>query len=347
MDSESGRPATPLTEHPARYEFGQAVRLIERAVAFAGEVGRATRPSEEPVRFQVVASTAFPPGAIVSVGPGDDMPVMTVAFMGLTGPTGVLPRHVDAELARRRRSGDHAMAAFQNIFDHRLISLFHRAWAGSRIALCYERRHVRGDDPHEDPFALALLGVAGVATGRLATRSHVPADLFIRYAGCFASGRATADQIEGMVEDLLGRATRLVQFAGHWTRLAPEDESSLGSANMELGRTVMLGSRLRHAEAGLRLEIEPVTLEEYVSLLPGGESFKVLTDLVRALVGPHLDVLLSPRLKAAEIPPCRLGDEDVPPRLGWTTFLIDRAPERDLEDVELPLVANDIRPSAA
>ena len=50
---------------------------------------------------------------------------MTVNFMGLTGPSGVLPRHYTERLfAEVRGEERHALRDWLDLFNHRLVSLF-------------------------------------------------------------------------------------------------------------------------------------------------------------------------------------------------------------------------------
>src|SRR5688572_29040812 len=104
--TDPGLESTPLGEQlvrePHRFNFFQAVRLLERARRlFRGisriphPLGEDESPRDEAVRFHVPASFTFPPGEIGSFSPptDDHPPRMLVAFLGLTGPAGVLPRH--------------------------------------------------------------------------------------------------------------------------------------------------------------------------------------------------------------------------------------------------------------
>ena len=89
-----------------RFEFFQAVRVLERLYPSRLPVGRDSIPSKEAVRFRSRLSLSFPPSAVHDVAHSENgvSPAeMVVAFMGLFGLTGVLPRHYTELLLERVR----------------------------------------------------------------------------------------------------------------------------------------------------------------------------------------------------------------------------------------------------
>ena len=93
--------AWPLEEHLYEegyaFDFFQAVRLLERLETARRPVGHAGPPSAEVARFRAYMSLSFPPSAVHEVSrPTSELPLpaVTVTFLGLTGPSGVLPRAV-------------------------------------------------------------------------------------------------------------------------------------------------------------------------------------------------------------------------------------------------------------
>ena len=131
--------AEKLRREPFSFDFFQAVRLLERFFPERTSVGKFTHPENEVARFGVHPSLAFPASQIQSMdwpgedpngedGPHEDGPEkpvhMTVNFMGLTGPQGVLPNPYTTLLIERLRFNDSAPRDFLDIFNHRIISLF-------------------------------------------------------------------------------------------------------------------------------------------------------------------------------------------------------------------------------
>jgi len=174
MATQGGRPDAPLTsvlfDEPYRFDFFQAVRIFERVFRDRKPVGRPrVAPAEEVVRFRTRQTLEFPASQLHEIArpPESESPQppsqLFVNFMGATGPLGVLPTHYTLLLIERAREKDTKLWEFLDLFNHRMISLFYRAWEKYRFPFAYER----GDDDFtEYLFCLIGLGTRGLR-GRL------------------------------------------------------------------------------------------------------------------------------------------------------------------------------------
>ena len=132
-----------LFEEAYRFDFFQAVRLLERLYPDREPVGREAHPSREVARFGARVTLEFPASQIQEIMPADDESGpsrMTVNFMGLTGPLGVLPHSYTQLLFQRLLQKDFTLRDFFDLFNHRAISLFFRAWEKYHFPIAYERR---------------------------------------------------------------------------------------------------------------------------------------------------------------------------------------------------------------
>jgi len=339
MASESGREDPPvakrLLDEPYRFDFFQAVRLLER-VTGQESVGRDVKPSREAVRFRTRASLEFPASQIHEIkganGNGDSKRhEMTVAFMGTTGPLGVLPTPYTALVIQRanQRKRDTALWEFLDIFNHRLISHFFRAWEKHRFAVAYERGR-------EDAFTGYLLSVVGMGTGGLRGRSSFEDQALVFYGGLVAQQPHSASAVESVLGDYFGVGSRVDQFVGQWLKLDEGDLTRLGKANNRLGDTTIAGSRVWDSQSKFRLGLGPLTLDEFRTFLPVGTAFGPASQLVRHMAGLDLDFDVQLTLRADEVPGCVLGaDPNARPMLGWTSWLKTRPFERDDSQVVL------------
>src|SRR5690606_14796173 len=120
-----------LQSQPQAYELFEALRRLECAHPGKPRLGQAARPLDEPVRLGQRASLAFPPRSIDSLQPGVDgcPPKLRTLTLGLFGPHGALPLHLTEHAIERESASDPTFAAFADLFHHRMIALWYRAWA--------------------------------------------------------------------------------------------------------------------------------------------------------------------------------------------------------------------------
>src|SRR5262249_40532370 len=130
-----------LRTSPWEFSFFQAMRLLQRMMPERALIGRFNPPSREVARLKAHPSVTFPASQIQDLQwPDDGVGVaLTVNFMGLFGPLGSLPLYYSQYIVQRVRAKDYGMAAFLDMFNHRMIALFYRAWEKYRFYVAYER----------------------------------------------------------------------------------------------------------------------------------------------------------------------------------------------------------------
>lgn len=352
--------AAQLFARPFEFHFFQAMRLLEKLFPERRTVGYPVPPNEEIVRLRAHASLAFPPSQIDDLVFQDGQPVMTVTFLGLTGPSGVMPRHYTEQLMRLHRevkgAERTALRDWFDLFNHRLISLFHRAWQKYRFWTFHERGEHLKDDI--DLFTFGLMGLVGRATPGQRGRTRVSFwdvrrptpetplaqlhDLtFLYYSGLFSRRVRTSSALEAIVRDYFGQQTKVLQFQGQWLQLTPDNQSRLGGsfANNQLGMDTVAGERVWDVQGKFRVRIGPLTRRDFYSFLPDRtpspqrKAFFLLLHLVRSYVGPELTFDVQVVLKASDVPECSLENDAEPgPRLGWNTWLVSQPSQDDVSD---------------
>jgi type VI secretion system protein ImpH len=317
-----------LRERFGRFDFFQAVRLITRMFEDRQPVGDFSHPGDEVLRFHVNNSLAFPPTEIFSIDWDQPSPHMTVNFMGLTGPVGVLPYTYTEFLAQRIRERDRAMVSFFDIFNHRIISLFYLAWEKYRSAVAYER-------DGQDRLSQYLACLVGIGTGGLQDRLVVRDESLLYYTGLLSLLPRSAAALRQVLEDYFEVSVEVEQFVGAWQALSESDQClfEFGSSFSEqLGVGAVVGDEIWDQQSRIRLRLGPLSEERYLGFLPGGTAATPLRDLTRFFCGKHLEVEVQLVLEREEVPRCDLGKADLAgPRLGWLTWMksgadFDRSP---------------------
>jgi type VI secretion system protein ImpH len=327
--------AEALLEEGYRFDFFEAVRVLERVFPHRHAVGRDASPAQEVVRFRSRLSLAFPPSAIheLTEVEGGDRPVeMTIAFMGLTGPLGVLPRHYTELLIERTRRKDHTLRDFLDLFNHRLISLFYRAWEKYRFPIGYERA-VAQQHGYDD-FSLNIFDLIGMGTKGMRGRLEVGDEVLLFYAGLLGQRPHSASALTGILHDFFAIPVEVRQFIGQWLHLSKENRTSLGGeVNNTLGVNAIAGSRVWDQQARFRLCLGPLTFREFNWFVPASPTFRLLVQFARYIAGQEFDFDVQLILKAEEVPKSQLGATgERAPRLGWTTWLKTKEFTHDAQD---------------
>lgn len=309
------------------YDFGffQAVRLLTQICPHREQVGGEAMPSSELVRFGAHLSMSFPPGAIhrIDRSPyGDERATMTVNFMGLTGPQGVLPAYYTELLIAREAEKDNALAAFLDLFNHRLISLFYRAWEKHHFVIGYERAARSG--AADDKFTQYLFDLIGMGTPGLRGRLRIRDQGLLSYAGLIVQRPHSASALGGILRDYFGLPVEIEQFQGRWFPLDETSRSFLrrDGVHNQLGVGAIAGDAVWNQQARFRVQVGPISLDRFLDFLPDGNAFAELAELTRYFVGLALEFDIQLILRAPEVPWCRLTDEGADaPRLGWLGWL--------------------------
>lgn len=272
--------------------------------------------------FEAASLTAFEPGR------GGKPHRLIVRLLGLLGPNGPLPLHLTEYAQERKRDyGDSTFARFLDIFHHRMLSLFYRAWANNEPTVSFDR-------PEADRFADYVGSLEGLGMSALRKRDDISDQTKFYYSGRMSGQTKCAEGLQAVVTDYFDLEAGIEEFVGEWMRLPQQHICRLGTdkSNGTLGQSVIVGSRVWGSQHKFRIILGPLSAEDYVRLLPTGDRIRRLVTLVRNYVGDELawDVRLI--LKREAVPAARLDGNS---RLGWTTWLGERQREKDADDLVL------------
>jgi type VI secretion system protein ImpH len=320
------RPVTDLLFASGyQFDFFQAVWLLARASRHGHDVCSAAEPAAEAVRFHTQSSLAFPASAVAEIKSGSGGPAhMTITFLGLTGTKGALPTYYTELAEEQRWHGDTALADFLDVFNHRLISLFYRAWEKHHFVVGYERARYSGSK--EDTFTSCLFHLVGLGIRSLRGRLPLPDECLLRYAGLLAQRPHSASALASLLRDYFGVPVGIDQFRGAWHALEEQDLSRLGAdhSSSQLGLGTVAGEAIWTRNAKVRISFGPLSRRQFQDFLPDGNAFRRAASLIRLFLGDSIRFDIRPVLKAAEVPHAELIDNSGGPRLGWSGWLKTR-----------------------
>jgi type VI secretion system protein ImpH len=297
-----------LSQAAFAFDFHGAMRRLEAVFRNRPRFGEAVRPEDEPVRLGQEPTLAFEPAAVSGFRlPEEGRPGrLTVAFFGLFGPNGPLPLHV-TEYARDRvrHVGDRTLSAFADIFNHRMLLLFHRAWTQAEPTACQDR-------PQTNRFDVYVGSLLGIGLSSLRGREAIPDQAKLQYVGWLSNPVRSADGLRAILADYFEVPVSIEEFKGVWLDLPESSRLELGGSPevSALGRTTVLGRRVYSAQYKFSVCLGPLTREEFSRFLPGSPSLTRLENLLRAYAGDELAWDLRLRLRTDATAQVRLGGSE-------------------------------------
>jgi len=314
-----------LLKDPTDFDFYLAVYTVERQLFLDSnkhrKVGFDCIPKNELIRFKSDQRLGFPGPPISDVKlqrnntkNAETAVDITVSFMGLTGTSGVLPLHYSELILERVRKQDTAMRAYFDLFNHRLISLYYRAWAKYRFAINYKPNN------KYDLFSSILKEL---------TRSS--SNICKYYAGLFHHRIRTVKGLKQILDDYTGCKTEIKQFAGRWYWLHKNEQTSLGASDRPegqfacLGVDTTIGCKVWNIHSSIDIILVAPNKLKISSYLKGGEINKAIKSVISSYLGSLTHYTIKLKVEQGQIPLINLSGNDVPLGMGCGLYSTEKS----------------------
>ena len=336
-----------LAAAPEKFDFFQAVRLLEHiGIAEAKRhnipppkaIGGDARPSQEAVHFRATTSLVFPGNDILSLQRSADSESrqdMQVSLMSLTGSTGVLPFHYSELLQQRNRLRDTTLTSFLDMFNHRSLSLFYRAWKKYRYPINTESHKIAGAGGNI--FNQVILSLLGLGTKHTSEQLPLSIENIISVGGFLSRPIRPAQVVEKMLQFHLGMPVSIDQFQPQWVAIPPDTRSSMAvdaytpGVNNQLGVNAMLGSSGWQVQSKFSVMLTNLNYQQLMQMRPDGDYMAQLKTLTRFTVGSELEFDFKLTTQRKNLPLFKLTSSgDSQPILGWNTQLSGDSKQREV-----------------
>ena len=336
-----------LQAEPRRFTFDAAVRILTFL--------RRRADAAEAARFTSVAGSSFLGAEVtdVKIVPGTPEARVTAGLIGLSGPVGVLPRQYSDAVVADQRARSYSLTDFLDLISHRMVAAFAAAGAKYRPQRTADTGALASGRQNGDRIGEVLLGLTGYATPHLDDRLLAGAASLRHYAGFFSAHPRSADRLEALASDWLGRPVKVEQFAGAWLAVPPDQRTRLPAGVSpggfyQLSADATAGVRAWDQQARIVLRIGPLDLPYFERLLPHRPLLRELASLVRSFVGFEVGFAVNPVLARDAVPPLVLsrpgeaGAAGAGPLLGWNTWVPTSPITPRRTDASEPLFEGDI-----
>jgi len=320
-----------IDDHGNSLNLFAVMRLFENLDHELPKIGTSKRLAEDQVRFGQEVSLSFNPSEIFGLNKArQDLPPKLLQFgFGLFGPNGPMPNHMTEYLYEREHQyKDRHFADFADIFHHRLLSLFYRAWA-------INQPYVELDRKNENQFSQYIGSFCGFNLPESQNDGGVHQVTKLAHAGLFSRQVRHPEGLKAILENYFNVEVNILTWVGYWMSIPKSQQTRLGKSNgfSQLGETAVIGNKVWDVQSTFRVILGPLKLQRYLDFLPNGKSIKKLEYLVKLYFGEQYRFQLQMILKRDEVPMSWLGSEM---RLGWTSWLgrkLSNLDSRDYVDI--------------
>ncbi|MCP1438743.1 type VI secretion system protein ImpH [Erwinia persicina] len=298
-------------ERPWEAGFISIMRAITAKTPTLPVPGTAVLPGQETFRIGQKASLIFAPREIASLGLENGRIGIKLFGPGVWGPQGAMPLHFSELAYSRTEAQDNTLTDFLDVFHHRALSLFYRAWFVAQDTASLDR-------PNEEQFSFYIASLAGMDLAELHDKP-LPTHARLASSAHLIREARNPEGLAGAIEYYFQIKARLEEFVTQWIFLDPADCSVLGNdAAMLLGDGAILGNTVRDRQHKFKLLLGPLTLDNYMRFSPWGSDLPVLREWVRNFTGFEYAWDVQLVLAASEVPQATLDGSH---QLGYAVWL--------------------------
>lgn len=257
-------------------DFFELVRRLEQVHSSLPRVGFSNNTSQETLRFGQQPYLNFPESTVAEIAESSSgaSALIFVYFMGLTGVNGPMPLEFTNYVFQRAHNHyDMTWRRFLDIINHKMISLFYRAWASMEQAVCFDRR----DD---DSISHILKGICGLSALEKQADDGMPY-AGIHYGQYMVVAPKSRNGIENILNDYFSLPLKIRGNIQEFYDIPHEFRCRLGrQETSQIGKNAQIGSRFLSRTKKFIIEIGTIDFNNYISLLPGKSGFNHLISLV-------------------------------------------------------------------
>lgn len=244
---------------------------------------------------------------------------ITSNILGLYGSGSPLPTFYTEELFGDDARGCKTVRDMIDVVNHRLFMLLFEAWS-------MYKSMIRIVEAGDETLIRRFYNLIGMDERSLEQEFKDPR-ILLRYSGLFAMNSRSASGLETMLADALKVPIKVIQMVERKGLIPDEQRCRLGM-NIRLGIHASLGRTVTGRGGAFRIEVGPVTNNDYQRLVPGTNDHDLLLSLTGLYVSSPLEYDVEMVMDKKE-KPCTvcLGGERFS-RLGLDTWVFsDQGPD--------------------
>src|SRR4051794_21215680 len=218
-----------LEAEPWRFDYFTLLRHLERIHHNQPRIGDSASLRDELVLLGQEPFMEFPASNLARIEKSEGGPLkIFVKYMGLLGPQGALPLAATEEAYHYVLANDDAFPRFLDVFNHRFLQLFFRAWANSRPIAQHDR-------PKQDRFIAYIGSAIGIGSDPYRDLDSIADAAKLGFAGLLGAQAKSASRLVGALSGLFGVEAEVDEFVGTRLMLDAQEYTILGRRHNVLG----------------------------------------------------------------------------------------------------------------
>ena len=330
MEPGNRRNTTGIIEDILRngpeYRVWQAVLLSEIITKKDNPARKDYLFDQAGLKFRPYQNYSYPPSDIKSVTSENNEINFVLTFLGLYGINSPLPRCYHEQIVFQEKilgEGNVPLQNFLDIFNNRFYWLYYQSWKKYRFYL-----YLNSTENKVSERINSFIG-RGAFSGK--KTSYLSDFTLIKYAGVFSRRVRSKEGLRILLSHIFPHFSfKIIEFVPRWVELV--DVPPLGSSEFSLGKNSFIGKTTVDYMSRIRIEIGPVSFDDYLNFLPHTENSKRLNELLNLYLNDGLEYDIRFKIRADTIETTSWNDDRL--KLGTTSWL--GKPSIEEFDVNIP-----------
>lgn len=241
------------------------MRYLHLAYDLKNNIGNEENLYEHPLRFGQDATLSFQEKQVHRVSQMPEKTKVQIQGFGMLGSNGVLPIHItEASYEKKLHEKNTAFNDFLDIFHHRLISLFYKAWLMSEPVIML-------DNGNNKAFSNQIASFVGSAIDQHDKDYEKLAYDQFYYSSLLLSQHMPLDNLQEILNCYFKIPIKIKQNIGQW--IDSPEHSTIISHHSEhrLGQGLLIGTRYYDITQKFRVVIGPIGISTYLRFLKNGD----------------------------------------------------------------------------
>lgn len=247
------------------------LRYLHLYANLTNNIGDEVQLTEHKIRFGQLAKLSFQERQIHQIISQGEFLKIKIKGFGMLGANGALPLHLsEAIYEKNLHEKDHTFNDFLDIFHHRLISLFYKAWLSSEPAIILDNKSTSLFSQH----------ISGFVGNQSLSDDHTLKYSQFYYASLLLNQNMPTHNLIKILSGYFDVPIQIEENIGEWIN-AEAHTTALSSHLVEpLGTGLLIGTHYFDATQKFRVVIGPVSTAKYLGFLKGGGLFDKLIEWI-------------------------------------------------------------------